>query len=165
MVLLIGFGNTLRRDDGAGPELVGRIAARFSEGALRVLCCHQLTPELAATLCDPAISAVVFVDAAVGGSISMHQIDEKSTGAHQGHHVDPAYLLHLARWLYGRAPDAWMATVPGDDFGMGEGLSPACREAVGDLSDVLEGWLARRFNLEKGESTCGSASGSRGSRT
>lgn len=165
MVFLIGFGNSLRRDDGAGPELAGRIAARFSGDALRVLRCHQLTPELAETLSDPAISAVVFVDAAVGGSIAMHQIEEKSTGAPQGHHVDPAYLLHLARWLYGRAPEAWMATVPGDDFGMGEGLSPACREAVGALSDALEGWLVRRFNREKGESTCGNASVFHGSRT
>ena len=62
--LVIGYGNTLRGDDGIGPAVAEAVAALGLPG-VRVIVAHQLTPELAADLADAQL--VVFVDAAVGG--------------------------------------------------------------------------------------------------
>ena len=60
--LIIGYGNTLRGDDGAGPRVAEAVAALNYPG-VRTLVCPLLTPELA----DPIsrAGAVLFVDAAV----------------------------------------------------------------------------------------------------
>jgi hydrogenase maturation protease len=62
MLLIIGYGNTLRSDDGVGPHVVREIAAQRLPDVTCVVV-HQLTPEMAAqvTLADQ----VLFVDAQV----------------------------------------------------------------------------------------------------
>jgi Ni,Fe-hydrogenase maturation factor len=65
-LLVIGYGNALRGDDGAGPcaaRLFGeRCAARpGNDGAPRVLVVHQLLPELVDDIAQAA--RVVFIDA------------------------------------------------------------------------------------------------------
>ena len=61
-VLVIGYGNTLRGDDGVGPRVVEAIGTLGLPG-VRTLICPLLTPELA----DPISRAekVIFVDAAM----------------------------------------------------------------------------------------------------
>ena len=60
--LVIGYGNTLRGDDGVGPRVAEAIHQLALPG-VRALVCPMLTPELA----DPISRAhtVIFVDAAV----------------------------------------------------------------------------------------------------
>ena len=60
--MVLGYGNTIRRDDGVGPKVADAIAALALAG-VRTLACALLTPELA----DPIsqVKAVIFVDAAV----------------------------------------------------------------------------------------------------
>ncbi len=60
--LVIGYGNTLRGDDGVGPRVVEAIE-KLNLPGVRTLVCQQLSPEYA----DPVSRAhtVVFVDAAV----------------------------------------------------------------------------------------------------
>src|SRR5690242_16044076 len=61
-LLIIGYGNTLRRDDGVGPRVAEAVESMALPG-VRALPCPMLTPELA----DPIARAqrVIFVDAAV----------------------------------------------------------------------------------------------------
>ena len=40
------------------------------------------------------------------------------------HAASPPTLLALARDVFGHAPEAWLITVPVEDLGIGEGLSP-----------------------------------------
>src|SRR6266481_2633708 len=46
MLLVLGYGNTLRSDDGVGPKVVEAIAALKLPGVL-ILSCDLLTPEMA----------------------------------------------------------------------------------------------------------------------
>ena len=59
MILVIGYGNELRRDDGLGP----RVAASLAGPGVRALAVRQLTPELAEEVATARL--VVFVDARV----------------------------------------------------------------------------------------------------
>ncbi len=62
-VLVIGYGNTLRGDDGAGCYVAERLCALNHEPGLKVLSLHQLTPELAQPVAEAGL--VIFIDASI----------------------------------------------------------------------------------------------------
>jgi hydrogenase maturation protease len=63
-LLVIGYGNTLRGDDGVGPR-VAEAVERLQLPGVRTLICQQLSPEHAEMISQA--ERVVFVDAAVDG--------------------------------------------------------------------------------------------------
>lgn len=127
-ILVIGYGNKLRGDDGLGPRVVEEIALANYPG-LRVRSVCQLVPELAAEVAEARI--VIFVDALADPSraavqlapVEIEEITDWST-----HTADPRTLLALTRAVYRRAPEAWWLTVPGRNFDVGEGLSSVAEE-------------------------------------
>ncbi|NJN95665.1 MAG: hydrogenase [Anaerolineales bacterium] len=138
MILLIGYGNDLRRDDGAGLILAERLERvwRNQGVAAKLLPVHQLTPELAAEIAEPDISTVVFVDARViapdevDPQVQVQSLNREPLTPSLGHYLDPATLLLYADRLYGRRPAAWLVTVPAADFGYDESLSQITRQAL-----------------------------------
>lgn len=132
-VLVIGYGNPLRGDDGIGPAVAEAVEGLKPPG-VRVRVVHQLTPELAAEIAESRL--VVFADAAAGGEpVTAVRLESDAAGDVMTHAADPRGLLALTRAVYGRAPEAWLVTAAGADFGFRDGLSPAgeenAREAVG----------------------------------
>lgn len=130
LVLVIGFGNSLRRDDGAGLFLAERVAAYWKKQGrpVELITAHQLEPELAEDIAATGAAAVVFVDAEATTEEGPHEIrfSPVPIGAHSpslGHHFSPALLMVYAEQLYGCTSRAWLLTAPGYDFGHGEGLS------------------------------------------
>jgi hydrogenase maturation protease len=120
--LVIGYGNSVRGDDGAGPF----VARQLGAGAIA---CHQLTPELA----EPISQAhqVIFVDAHAGvpaGQITIQPIQPRASAAI--HRFDPETLLAWSRQIYGHAPEAILIGIGAESFGLGEGLSPQARRAA-----------------------------------
>ena len=132
-LLIIGYGNSLRRDDGAGLVLAERLAGLWqAEGhSVRLLLTQQLTPEMALDLAEEDVGGVIFVDASVEPRTEVALLpvdDEYSTSGsdrHAGlnHHVGTAMLLTYAERLYGHRPMAWLLPVPAVDLAHGEGLS------------------------------------------
>ena len=139
--LVIGYGNTLRSDDGVG----AKVAAAVAELALPqvvVLVCHQLTPELAEPISEAR--AVVFVDAAVDASteVQVRQLEPAEGAQLMAHAADPRSLLAFARKLFGRCPPAWWLTIPVENLEFGEELSALARrgyeialEEIRELAD------------------------------
>jgi hydrogenase maturation protease len=124
-VLLIGYGNSLRGDDAAGPIAADAIAARARPDVdVRVL--HQLLPELAAPIA--AADLVIFIDAAVDLAadevLRTHRITPAASFIGRDTHIaDPASLLAAARDLFGRAPHALLLSIPAESFDFGAPLS------------------------------------------
>jgi hydrogenase maturation protease len=132
--LIIGYGNDLRSDDGAGIRVATMIAARDLK--TRVITCHQLTPELAD---DIALAEqVVFIDAYSadehGARLRVERLSDGDVGCAQGHRGDPAALLALARRLNGRVPDAWVVGVPAYCFDAGETISRATAQRIDEVA-------------------------------
>lgn len=132
--VVIGYGNTLRRDDGVG-QVVAIQVQEWGLPGVRSLPLHQLTPELAETLA--AVDGVIFVDAYPASSetakvkvVSMRSEDVNSLPS--GHYSDPGSLLALADAVYDRSPPAWLITIPAVNFEFGETLSPIAQEGVTD---------------------------------
>ena len=126
-ILVIGYGNSLRSDDGVGP-CVAEAIRQWSIPGVVTLAAHQLTPEMAATL-HPA-KAVVFIDARLdpeSSEVRCVPLDCSEGARIQPHLTTPEGLLHLAKALYGRAPAAWLITIPATDLAFSDQLSPSAR--------------------------------------
>ena len=126
-LLVIGVGNTLRGDDGAGVRAVERV--RAVPDAPDCLTVHQLTPELADAIRDYA--RVCFVDASVAvDRLACRGIEPESTRP-GSHTATPGGLLAMARDLYGQAPaQAWLVEIPACVFEFGEEMSVAAEAGV-----------------------------------
>ncbi|NQT88497.1 hydrogenase maturation protease [bacterium] len=128
-VLLIGFGNPGRLDDGLGPALAEAIQQRNLPGAT-VEADYQLTVEDAADVAKYDI--VLFADADVGGPepFWMKRIEggPDATLGFSSHSVEPKAVLAMARELFGAQPEAYLLGIRGYEFNeFGERLSPQAR--------------------------------------
>lgn len=136
-LLVIGYGNELRRDDGVGPKVVASVLKLKLPG-IHALACQQLTPELA----DPIASAerVVFVDAALNtsDSVQLRDIEPMEHSQVMTHATDPRSLLALARQAFGRNPLASWITIPVQDLDFGEELSPLARRGVDAALQIIK---------------------------
>jgi len=124
--LVIGYGNTLRSDDGVGAKVAAAVAELALPGVVSLVR-HQLTPELAETISEAR--TVVFVDAAVDAAIEVQvrQLEPAEGAQLMAHAADPRTLLALAGQLFGRCPPAWWLTIPVENLEFGEELSPLAR--------------------------------------
>ena len=127
VLLLIAYGNSLRRDDGAGLALAEQLAALWQQAgiAVRHLATQQLTPEIALEISAPDVTHVVFVDTRSSNinTVKLQPLVPDEPGRRLGHHLTPESLLFYAGRLYNRCPPAWLLTIPGTDFGFGEEFS------------------------------------------
>lgn len=131
MILIIGVGNPLRRDDGVGQAAALELADSLPHADLEVLNVHQLTPELA----EPISRArrVIFMDANAEtdpGTIRLETIGPADDpGSAFSHHVSPSGLLAAARHLYGSTAEGILLTMGAESFEFGDLFSPAVRQA------------------------------------
>jgi hydrogenase maturation protease len=148
MILVIGYGNPLCGDDGVGPYAVEHLADEGPPSGVEYLTLRQLTPELAEPI--SRADTVIFIDAAddgISGAISCRNLkplarpSETAPGAFT-HHVKAGILLENARFLYGRQPTAWLYTVAGENFNLGDSFSPAVELALPSLLDQLKARIA-----------------------
>ena len=127
-LLIIGYGNQLRSDDGVGPKVVEMVAGWQLPG-VRTVVCHQLAPELAVPLANAA--QVMFVDAGIGSrSLRVRRVAPLQSAQVMTHTVDPGALLQLTQRLYNRCPPALSLTIPAEDFRFGDNLSEVCRQGM-----------------------------------
>lgn len=128
-LLVLGYGNTLRGDDGVGPRVADAIAA-LDLARVRTLACPLLTPELAEPI--SRAQTVVFVDAAVDAprEVQLRHLSPAGSSQLMAHAADPATMLALARDVFGHAPQAWLLTIPVENMGIGEDLSPLARRGL-----------------------------------
>ncbi len=148
-VLVIGFGNMLRRDDGVGARAAELLASdpRLAGEDVEVRGAHQLLPEMSLDIA--AATLAIFVDAdmrGLPGSIEIHHLEadaprsDADTRAEPGassHHVGAGELVALAAELGGHRPEAVAIGIGIADIELGEGLSPAVEAALPRVADIV----------------------------
>ena len=138
--LIVGYGNDLRSDDGAGRVVASRIEAMDLPGVI-VRSQSQLTPELA--LLVTRADLVVFVDADVNHEeMTLLPVQSGERGSpSMSHHIDPAALLLLARGLGREPPQAYTVSIPANNLELGFDLSQitatAVEEAVAAIMKIV----------------------------
>jgi hydrogenase maturation protease len=135
--LVIGYGNTLRGDDGVGPRVV-EVIGHLRLPGVRTLICPLLTPELA----DPIAHTekVIFVDAAVDApnEVQWRKLEPNETSQLMAHAADPRTMLALARDVFGQVPEAWWLTIPAVDMGFREDFSPEVQQGFFEAVEKIK---------------------------
>lgn len=126
-ILIIGYGNPLRGDDGFGWHLAQRLQQNFHGAEIEIIACHQLTPDLAEPI--SRARAVIFADASAEptrNEIALRQVKAAQTAPTDfSHHLNPPTLLAMAQALYDVTPRAaFLVTAAAHELGYGERLSP-----------------------------------------
>lgn len=137
--LIIGFGNPLRSDDGAGWRAACLLEKRVHRPDVTVLVRHQLTPELAEDLSHA--ERVIFIDASATqppGTFARREIHPApSIPEAFSHDCAPPTLLALAHALYGSCPQASVVEIGAADFGYGGRLSPVVETSVKQAVELI----------------------------
>ena len=129
--VVIGIGNSFRRDDGIGPAVAAHLAGRGLPGVRVLSCAAEPTAILDAW---QGVRRAVLIDAAVGGPpgrVRQCSLDDVAESAPlSSHDLNLQQTFELGRAL-GRAPESvTVVTVDVADTGHGEGLTPAVRQAL-----------------------------------
>lgn len=130
-MLVIGFGNPARGDDGLGPALAERLRA-LSLAGVTVESDYQLVIEHAAMVAE--YDVVVFADAARDAGEAPFYFREIAASDDTGgstHSVSPGQVLAIAAACFGKRPRAYLLGMRAtrlDDFS--ERLSPEAREVL-----------------------------------
>ena len=146
-ILIIGYGNRLRSDDGLGVRAAEELSREGPSADTETVVCHQLAPELAENI--SRVETVLFLDASrVGqpGEIRCTQVNPRPPGFLFAHQLTPEALLSLCCELYGVCPEAFEISLCGECFEPGDELSPPAAAALPYLVE-----LARRFYCKPAE--------------
>ncbi len=143
-VLVLGYGNPGRRDDGLGPAVASRVERAGLPG-VEATWDYQPNVEHAADIAGHDV--VVFVDASISGpepyALRPLEAGDASCGCFSTHVARPEAVLGLARDALGWAGRAYMMGVRGWEFDAfeeslsgraGDNLREAARDLIGALS-------------------------------
>ena len=155
-VLVIGYGNPLRGDDGLGWRVAEQLADQTWDHAVEIMAIHQLTPELAAPISQAHF--VLFIDAQVGlvpGDLSCARITPADPASAElpssTHHLTPSALMTWAKELFSRCPDAVAVSIVGKSFAFGLELSDVVQAAMPRLLETVSEIIQQ---VEMGHSEC-----------
>jgi len=155
-MLIIGYGNPDREDDGVAWHILQGVARRLGRPALDIetggqdqlgqspdlLLVLQLTPELADLISE--YDYVCFIDAHTGDypeDLRITSVDAQFQTSPFTHHMTPQTCLALANTLYGRRPQAIVVSVKGHRFGFSHTLSAQTALFAEEAVEHITAWL------------------------
>jgi len=153
-ILIVGYGNSLRSDDGLGPNVVTHLSSLpeiANDSTITVTISHQLVPEMAELIAQNRI--VVFIDSRAAspehppGSIHWEMIQpDPQKPVTMGHHFTPSGLLSYTNAIFRVQPMAYVASVSAESFDYGDALTPIVKAALPSFVQLLQTKI-RSFTL------------------
>jgi len=149
-ILLYGYGNIGRQDDGLGILLVERIEELALSNGFRLLdfeANYQLNIEDALTISQYDI--VLFADATVNQAepVLIAKVEPSAQTEFTMHAMEPSFILHLCHVLYDATPETYIVTMRASEFEFGQ---PITKEAAQSL-DAAISMVARQLSEILGE--------------
>jgi hydrogenase maturation protease len=150
-VLVLGYGNPGRQDDGLGPAAAIEIESMGLPN-LTAFDNYQLNIEDAIDVA--AHDVVWFIDAAKTGPspYDVRTLSPSSTIEFTSHIVRPEAILAIARQCYGGSPQGFLLAIRGYEFEFIEALTPGAtnnlRAALAMLTDRIGGLPGERAPRE-----------------
>lgn len=144
-ILVYGYGNPGRQDDGLGVALISRLEQWITESNLQHIDAdtnYQLNIEDAAAI--HPYDEVVFVDASMEDIHDFDFSEVKPDNARVEftmHAVSPAFVIDLCRKIYGKSPKARLLHIKGYEWEFEEQLSPPARDNLNKAFDFLINYL------------------------
>jgi hydrogenase maturation protease len=139
-ILVLGYGNQSRADDGVGPAVLAGLEGQHL--GVDLVTCHQLEVDHAEAI--GAYDLVIFVDAAIPEApvrINRCMVKPDLRSHAVAHYLAPSDVLALSKSLYDKEPTALLFSIRGQNFGFSTQLSPdvaaACAETVAQISALI----------------------------
>ena len=143
-LVVLGWGNDSRGDDGLGPALLARVtAAGWAE--LTTVEDYQLQIEHALDLVD--VDCALFIDAGKGtpAPFAFSHLTPKRDATHSTHALSPEAVLDVYAQVRDAAPPpAFALIVRGESFELGEGLTQTGVERLEAAWDFIQTLMAER---------------------
>jgi len=139
-ILVLGYGNPGRQDDGLGPAVAVAIDS-LGWPRLTALDNYQLNIEDAWEVA--AHDVVWFVDASKTGPApyAVHEVAPSLTIDFTSHLVRPEAILAIAQQCYGRAAKAHLLAIRGYQFEFVEALTPQAADNLEAALAMLSGQI------------------------
>ena len=143
-ILLYGYGNPGRQDDGLGVVLVEELehwATAEKITGLDFDSNYQLNAEDALALAEHDV--VVFADATGEGTeaFAFRRLAPHATIAFSTHAMAPESVLALCGELYGKQPATWLLTIRGFAWEPNATPTPAAQANLAATLAFLKAWL------------------------
>jgi len=137
-ILLYGYGNPGRQDDGLGNAFVDRMEAWANENDIEGIefdSNYQLNIEDAHAIADKNL--VIFVDASVEelDNFCISKVTENSKITFTTHAASPGYIVDLCKEIYKKAPPTYLIHIKGYEWEFMEGLT---EKAIENMEMALE---------------------------
>ncbi len=146
-LLIIGIGNSGRRDDGLGWAFLNSVE-KMNLPDLQLVYRYQLQIEDVALMLD--YEQVLFVDAFRGILTDGFQISDVLPSRKfefTTHSLSPEAILFLCEDLYGKQPNAQVLAIQGQEWGLQQGLSPTAQKNLAKAIDFFtkkwKAWVSR----------------------
>lgn len=151
-VVVAGYGNPLRGDDGVGCYVAQVVAQHWGERVC-LLIGQQPAPEWAPQLAAADFAFLVDATREVGPEFRVRKLAPARDGRLlDGHTFGPAHLLALAGVLYGHVPETYLLLLAANNLEFGEELSPvtarAAKRAVRFLDRRLNAIELRQLDVD-----------------
>lgn len=143
-MLLIGYGNPGRGDDGLGPAFAERISAHNLAG-MEVCEDYQLTVDHALRISQT--DTVIFADALLQAEnpFVFNEVSPCAASRLTSHSLSPQAVLGLCNTLYHKVPRAFVLGILGHEFGeVKEGLSAPSQEGLGAAEAFFLDWFQQQ---------------------
>lgn len=161
-LLLLGYGNPDREDDGVAWHILRALTTRlglsapdsyedeFPEHAeIEFAFYLQLTPEMAEDV--SAYDQVCFVDAHTGNipePVRLIDVQSEFQASPFTHHLTAQSLVSMCETIYGKKPDAALLSVLGHRFLFSRQLSEETARLVPEAVELIWDWMKDRKILE-----------------
>ncbi len=136
-ILVIGFGNTLRNDDGAGYKVAELISKNFLN--ITTVTSHDLKPEYAELIAHHQV--VFFIDASIDcNELVIEEITTiPNSEIQNSHHLNPIQLISLSKKLFRQVPkNIFIVKLPAINLDFGEKLSQPTQKAMESFLNWFE---------------------------
>ncbi len=148
-ILVYGYGNPGRQDDGLGEQFVELVEKFIEEENLSNIstdCNYQLNIEDAALIAD--YDVVIFVDASTVEEVENFRLDKiepnDATIEFTMHAVSTAYVVDLCRKMYNKIPEAYVLHIKAYEFDFKEELTQKAAENMLEAFDFMKSYLLKK---------------------
>ena len=154
-LLLIGYGNPDREDDGVAWHILRAITEKIGlpspesyedefpdDNRLDLVFHLQLTPEMAEDINQYAF--VCFIDAHTGNipePVRLINVESEFQHSPFTHHLTPQSLMSMCETIYGKKPDAVLLSVLGHRFLFTRQLSEETAALVPQAVEMIWQWM------------------------
>ena len=148
-ILVYGYGNPGRQDDGLGVAFAAELQAWLRDHKMAHVSVdsnYQLNIEDAVAVAENDI--VIFVDASTAAidCFRLTDVAPSHKVAFTMHAVGPAFILALCRELYNKCPETYILQIKGYEWGMRETLTPGARQNLDQALAFLQAALQELEN-------------------